>query len=65
MYGAMMKGYIVNNMPNKAIALFNVINDPDKVIVTLFFNACAQLGTNKELNLVKTVASNISQNFHS
>ncbi|CAF4583839.1 unnamed protein product [Rotaria sp. Silwood2] len=62
MYGAMMK---VNNMPNKAIALFNVINDPDKVIVTLFFNACAQLGTNKELNLVKTVASNISQNFHS
>ncbi|CAF3306967.1 unnamed protein product [Rotaria socialis] len=65
MYGAMMKGYLVNNMPNKAITLFKEIHDPDKVIVTLFFNACAQLGTDKELDLIKIVSSNISKSFHS
>ncbi|CAF4874108.1 unnamed protein product, partial [Rotaria sp. Silwood1] len=51
MYGAMMKGYIKNNMSEKAIELFNKIQTPDEVIVTLLFNACAQLETTEALNL--------------
>ncbi|CAF4461897.1 unnamed protein product, partial [Rotaria magnacalcarata] len=40
-YGAMMKGYVDNNLPEKAIDLFNEIENPDDVNVTILFNACA------------------------
>ncbi|CAF4545449.1 unnamed protein product, partial [Rotaria socialis] len=63
MYGAMMKGYIKNNLPKKVIDLFNEIKDPDRVIIILLFNACAQLGTNEELNLVKRILSNIPESL--
>ncbi|CAF1628019.1 unnamed protein product, partial [Adineta ricciae] len=55
MYGAMMKGYIENEMSEKAIDLFKQINDPNEVIITLLFNACAQLPSQQSLSLVKTV----------
>ncbi|CAF1666473.1 unnamed protein product, partial [Rotaria magnacalcarata] len=42
MYGAMMKGYVDNNLSEKAIALFNEIQNPDEVNINLLFNACAQ-----------------------
>ncbi|CAF4273910.1 unnamed protein product [Rotaria magnacalcarata] len=64
MYGTMMKGYIKNNLPNKAIHLFKEIKDLDEVIATLFFNACAQLATNKELDLLKTISSKIPNSFY-
>ncbi|CAF3372608.1 unnamed protein product [Rotaria socialis] len=64
MYGTMMKGYIKNNLPNKAIHLFKEIKDLDEVIVTLLFNACAQLATNEELDLLKTVSSKIPNSFY-
>ncbi|CAF3968139.1 unnamed protein product [Rotaria sp. Silwood1] len=57
--------YIRNNQAKKAIDLFSEINNPDKIIINLLFNACAQLGTTKELNLIKKVLSNISESFHS
>ncbi|CAM4865239.1 unnamed protein product [Rotaria socialis] len=63
-YGTMMKGYIKNNLPNKAIHLFKEIKDLDEVIVTLLFNACAQLATNEELDLLKTVSSKIPNSFY-
>ncbi|CAF1464338.1 unnamed protein product [Rotaria sordida] len=65
MYGAMMKGYINNNMANKAIDLFNKIQNPDEVSIIILFNACAQLGTNEALNLTKKVSSQIPKSFHS
>ncbi|CAF1298068.1 unnamed protein product [Rotaria sordida] len=66
MYGAMMKGYINNNMANKGIDLFNKIQNPnDEIIIILLFNACAQLGTNEALNLTKKVSSQIPKSFHS
>ena len=40
-------------MTLKAIELFNEIQDPDEVISTLIFNACAQLETSEALLLVK------------
>ncbi|CAF1329288.1 unnamed protein product, partial [Adineta ricciae] len=55
MYGAMMTGYIGNEMSEKAIDLFKQINDPNEVIVTLLFNACAQLPSQQSLGLLKTV----------
>jgi hypothetical protein len=58
-------GYIQNNQINKAIALFNEIESPDAIIVTLLFNACGNLGTNEALNLAKTVFKQIPQYFHS
>ncbi|CAF0958073.1 unnamed protein product [Adineta steineri] len=64
-YGAMMKGYIKNNMPNKAIDLFNQIENPDEVILILFFNACAQLETYEALNLVKNVSSKLQKSSYS
>ncbi|CAF5229320.1 unnamed protein product, partial [Rotaria magnacalcarata] len=51
MYRSMMTGYIRNNQAKKAIDLFSEINNPDRVIINLLFNACAQLGTAKELSL--------------
>ncbi|CAF4323257.1 unnamed protein product, partial [Rotaria magnacalcarata] len=44
--------------------LFKEIKDLDEVIVTLFFNACAQLATNKELDLLKTISSKIPNSFY-
>ena len=48
-------GYIKNEMPEKAIDLFKQIKDPNEVIVTLLFSACAQLPSQQSLSLVKTV----------
>ncbi|CAM4847992.1 unnamed protein product [Rotaria magnacalcarata] len=64
MYTAMMKGFIINNMADKAIKLFDDIKNPNEVTINLLFNACAQLGTAKELSLVKNVSSNIPKSFH-
>ena len=52
-------------MSVEAISLFNEIKDPNEIIITLFFNACAQLGTEKELKLIKRVSSNIPISFYS
>ncbi|CAF5112281.1 unnamed protein product, partial [Rotaria magnacalcarata] len=35
----MMKGYVDNNLPEKAIDLFNEIENPDDVNMILLFNA--------------------------
>ncbi|CAF2055253.1 unnamed protein product, partial [Rotaria magnacalcarata] len=65
MYGAMMKGYIKNNSAKKAIDLFKEIKDPDEIAITLVCNACAQLATEKELNLLRTISSKIPNSFYS
>jgi pentatricopeptide repeat protein len=57
MYGAMMKGYIANDMPDKAIDLFRQVQNPNEVMIILLFNACAQTETVEGLNLVKNVVS--------
>ena len=40
-------------MSEKAIDLFKQIKEPDDVIITLLFKACAQLPSEKSVNLVK------------
>jgi pentatricopeptide repeat protein len=51
-------------MAQKAIDLFKEIKNPDDVIFILLFNACAQLGTSEELNLIKKVSSKIPESFY-
>ncbi|CAF1287743.1 unnamed protein product [Rotaria magnacalcarata] len=65
MYGAMMKGYIKNNMANKTIDLFNEIKHPDEIVTILLFNACAQLRTPQALELAKTVSKKMPECFYS
>ncbi|CAF1405588.1 unnamed protein product [Rotaria magnacalcarata] len=64
MYGAMMKGYVDNNLPEKAIDLFNKVENPDDVNVTILFNACAQLKTKEALDLVKKTSKEIPKSFY-
>jgi pentatricopeptide repeat protein len=52
-------------MAHKAIDLFKEIKNPNHVIFILLFNACAQLGTSAELNLIKKVLSTIPESFYS
>ncbi|CAM4849170.1 unnamed protein product, partial [Rotaria magnacalcarata] len=65
MYGAMMKGYVDNNLPEKAIDLFNEIENPDDVNMIILFNACAQLKTKEALDLVKKTSKEIPKSFYS
>jgi hypothetical protein len=62
---SLLLGYVKNNQANQAIELFNQIQNPDEIVTTLLFNACAQLGTGQALNLVKKVAEQIPKSFHS
>ncbi|CAF5119674.1 unnamed protein product, partial [Rotaria magnacalcarata] len=64
MYGIMMKGYIKNKQANKAIALFNEIQNPNDVHMILLFNSCAQLKTKEALDLVKKVSKQIPKSFY-
>ena len=60
-----MRGYIVNGMPEKAIALFTQIRKPDDMTITILFNACALVRTAEALDLVKKVASQAPQSSYS
>ncbi|CAF1033255.1 unnamed protein product [Rotaria sp. Silwood1] len=65
MYGAMMKGYIENNDPEKAIELFKQVKNPSEVVFNLFFNACATLGTSESLDLTKKTLEKMPKSFYS
>ena len=81
MYGAMMKGketshrysfhtvslpgYIKNDQPNQAITLFHEIHNPNDIILNLFFNACAQLGTEKSLHLARKIFEEMPKHGYS
>lgn len=57
-------GYIANHMPAKAVELFKHLEDPNEVILTLTFKACAQLGTDGALQLVKSVVPKMPIQYH-
>src|SRR5207302_10942324 len=46
-------------MFNETINLFFKIQNPDQINFLLFFHACARIGTQETLNLVKRVLSNL------
>ncbi|CAF5177824.1 unnamed protein product, partial [Rotaria magnacalcarata] len=57
--------YVDNNLPEKAIDLFNEIENPDDVNMIILFNACAQLKTKEALDLVKKTSKQIPKSFYS
>jgi pentatricopeptide repeat protein len=57
-------GCIANDSPDRAIELFGEIENPDDVIITLLFNACAKLKTDDALDLVKRVAAEIPKSAY-
>ena len=52
-------------MPERAIELFNQVKTPDEIIINLFFNACAQVGTKEALDLVKKTSEQMPKSFYS
>ena len=50
-----------NNAASKAIDLFQTIKNPNRVILILLLNACAQLQNDAALTLVKQISSNLSE----
>jgi pentatricopeptide repeat protein len=48
-------GFIVNNLANEAIELFSTIRNPNEIIVVLFLNSCAQVGTAQALQIGRQV----------
>ncbi|CAF5222202.1 unnamed protein product, partial [Rotaria magnacalcarata] len=52
-------------LPEKAIDLFNKIQNPNDVHMILLFNSCAQLKTKEALDLVKRISKQIPKSFYS
>jgi hypothetical protein len=61
----MVKGYITNDLPDKAVDLFMRIEHPSDIVINLLFNACAQQGTEKALKLVNQVRSKLPASSYS
>ncbi|CAF1530896.1 unnamed protein product [Adineta ricciae] len=53
--GVDFAGFVSNKLEQKAIDLFFQIDQPDEIILTIFFNACAQSKTDHALSLGKKV----------
>ncbi|CAF3824244.1 unnamed protein product [Rotaria sp. Silwood1] len=63
-YGALMKGYVENQMSEKALDLFEQINlELDKVTYTIVFNACAELANNRAIKIGKRLLDKMPENF--
>ncbi|CAF1927493.1 unnamed protein product [Rotaria magnacalcarata] len=64
MYGAMFKGYISNNTPEKFIDLFEKISvEIDEVIITILFNACAKLCDSQAIKIGKDTLNRLPISF--
>ena len=59
------RGYVKNNMAEKAIDLFNQIENPDEILVNALFNSCAQLETKEALAVAKKVAKEMPKSVYS
>ena len=61
----MFLGYIQNNMANKAIEIFYLINKPDDIMFILMFKVCAQLEKKEALNLIQSIQLKMPASFYS
>jgi pentatricopeptide repeat protein len=62
-YSIMIKGYVTNGTPQKAIDLFFQIKNPDRICFSILFNACADLATPESLTLGKQVLSRLPEEY--
>ena len=54
----------MNSQAEKAIDLFQCTENSNEILYTLFFNACAQIGSNEMLNLMETISEKIPKSFY-
>ena len=57
-------GYITNDFPNKAIHLFDRIENPNEIVINLLFTACAHPESEAALIVVQKVSSKMPQSFY-
>ncbi|CAF1464632.1 unnamed protein product [Adineta steineri] len=63
-YGAMMKGYTLNHMCNKALDLFEQIQlNLSNVSYSIIFNACAQLSNDRAKQIGRKLLDGMPENF--
>ncbi|CAF1617004.1 unnamed protein product [Rotaria magnacalcarata] len=63
-YGAMMKGYVGNEMFEKALDLFEQIDiELNDVTHTIVFNACAKLGNDRAMKIGKELLAKMPENY--
>ncbi|CAF1596166.1 unnamed protein product [Rotaria magnacalcarata] len=63
-YGAMVKGYVENEMFEKALDLFEQIHlSLTNVIYTIVFNACALLNNNRAMKIGKKLLAEMPENY--
>ncbi|CAF1288256.1 unnamed protein product [Adineta steineri] len=63
-YGAMLKGYTLNNMCDKALDLYEQIKlKHNNITYTILLNACAQLSTNRAKEIGKKLLHQISKDL--
>ncbi|CAF1406936.1 unnamed protein product, partial [Rotaria magnacalcarata] len=63
-YGAMVKGYVGNEMVEKALDLFEQIDiELDDVTYTIVFNACAKLCNDRAMKIGKGLLAKMPENY--
>ncbi|CAF4490018.1 unnamed protein product, partial [Rotaria magnacalcarata] len=63
-YGSMMKGYVENQMFEKALDVFEQINlELDSVTYTIVFNVCAELNNDRAMRIGKALINKMPQNL--
>ncbi|CAF1650844.1 unnamed protein product, partial [Rotaria magnacalcarata] len=63
-YGAMVKGYVGNEMFEKALDLFEQIDiELDDVTYTIVFNACAKLCNDRAMKIGKKLLAKMPENY--
>ncbi|CAM4818090.1 unnamed protein product [Rotaria magnacalcarata] len=63
-YGAMVKGYVGNEMFEKALDLFEKVDiELDDVTYTIVFNACAKLCNDRAMKIGKELLAKMPENY--
>lgn len=50
-------GFVRNNQPLKALSLFEKVEHPNEIILTIVFNACAKIQSAESLEVIKKVCA--------
>ncbi|CAF4502995.1 unnamed protein product, partial [Rotaria magnacalcarata] len=63
-YATMLKGLISNNMPTKALDLFEEMNiEPNQAILAVLFSACSRVANDRAMKIGRKLLNQIPKNF--
>lgn len=64
LHGAMMKGYISNKLPEKALHLYQAVQDkPNSILINIALSACSKLSTDHALKVGRQLIAKVVANF--